>query len=287
MAGFVLSVLVVVGLAVVLLMGRHRDGAIAQVGTSLVAEVPGMPLAIALLERWRDRAHRWRLAVAVPAVVGSIAGNLALRQSVDVGVGAHPAWADPLLTGLLGAFVGAIAAEAHHLRRRSAGPRSVDLTPRDVAAYVPGGSRLRLAWLTAAATTAMVATLVLAQGHFPTLGLLALFLLALVPVAQRGIIGRARPAVAADLRAADDAVRRLAVRSVDEAGAGAALLLIAWQLAPAYTTVNVPTPIAGALAVTQLAALIVAVVWWRRSNPTRLLPDVAASVAADRLASST
>jgi hypothetical protein len=280
--GFASVVLVVVGLAVVLSAHRRRDGTIAQLGTCSVADVPTTSSAIALLERWRDRAVRWRASVAVPAVLGSVAGNLLLRRSIDVGVGGHPAWADPLLTGLLGAFVGAIVAEAHHLRRRSGGARTVVLVPRDLAAYLPAGSRARLGRLTAAAVTTAVATLVLTDGHVPALGVLALGLLALVPVAQRGIISRARPAVAPDLRTADDAVRRLAVRSVDEAGAGAALLLIAWQLAPVYSSATVPRPIAAVLAVIQLAALVVAVVWWRRSNPDRLLPDVPAILARDR-----
>lgn len=273
----VLGVLLAV-VAVMVLLRRRPSPAIAEQGRQLVADVPATPATVALLERWRDRAHRWRQVVAVPAVVGSIVGNLVLRQSVDVGVGAHPAWADPLLTGLVGAFLGAIAAEAHHLRTRSSGPRTVDLTPRDVRAYLPHPDRRRLVALGIAAAVATLGALVLVDGHVPTLGLLALALAVVVPVTQHGIVTRARPALAPDLRRADDAVRRLAVRSVDEAGAGAMILLVAWQLAPVYTAVDAPTGVETAMGVAQLASLVLAVVWWRRSHPRRLLPDVAAAL---------
>jgi hypothetical protein len=265
-------------LLVVFLIRRHPIGAGAVTGRRLVADVPATPVTIALLERWRDRASRWRSTLAVPVVVATIATSIAVRQSLDVGIGAHPAWADPLLTGMLSVFLGAIAAELHHLRHRPTGPRVVERLPRDVAAHLPLGARRRRLALALLAGVASVLSITVGDGRVPWPGMLALAITGAVPLVQRGIVGRSRPALDADLRAADDAVRTLAVRSVDEAGAGAAVLLAAWQLAPAYTSVDVSTPVAAAMIVAQVAALVLAILWWRRSNPRRLLPDVPAAL---------
>jgi len=272
----VAAILVAVALLAIRLTRRGRVGAAAALGRAFVAEVPATPEAEQLLERWRDRAARWRRSVAVPVVLVTLGASIVLRGSVDVGTGAHPAWADPLLTGLLAVFLASIAAEFHHLRNREPGPRTVSLLPREVGVHLRSGSRLRLVVLAAAATIATVLTVTVGSQPFPSLGLLALVVAGLVPVVQRGIVLRARPALPDDLRAADDAVRALAVHSVDEAGAGAALLLVAWQLAPIYSSAAVPTPIQVLMVAAQLAALVVAIVWCRRSNPHRLLPDAAA-----------
>jgi hypothetical protein len=255
---------------------RYRGGAAAGIGARLVADVPATAASVALLTRWRDRAARWRLAVAGPAVVLTIAVSVVVRSSLDIGIGAHPAWSDPLLMGLLGAFLGAMAAEFHLLRRRAPNRRSADLTPRDVADHLPSGSRIRLAVLAVLAAGASASTVLVTDGDLPVLGLLALVGSAAVPLVQRGIVARGRPALEPDLRAADDAVRELAVLSVDQAGAGAILLLSAWQLAPVYTAVDVAPVVEAGLVVAQVVSLVVAVVWWRRSNPRRLLPDIPA-----------
>lgn len=261
---------------------RSPRGATAATGARLVSDVPPTPSTIALLERWRDRTTRWRLAVAVPAVIASLGLSIVAGQSVEVGVGSHPAWADPLLVGLVGAFGGAIAAEMHHLRPQHARrPRTVDLAPRDLGAYLPHGSRRRLFLIGLAGLAAVIAEVVLVGG-VPILGLGALGLLALVPVTQSGIVRRGRPALVPELRRADDAVRRLAIRSVDEAGAGASLLLVAWQLAPVYSTVDLPEIAEFGLVAAQLACLVIAVLWWRRSQAQRLLPDVAGALAPAR-----
>lgn len=255
---------------------RHRGGAVAEVGARLLARVPPTEASVALLTRWRDRAARWRLAVAMPVVGLTIAASVAIRSSLDVGIGAHPAWSDPLLMGLLGAFVGAVAAELHLLRRRTPDRRRADLTPRDVAYRLPAGARTRLAVLAALAAVASVSTVLVTDGEVPILGLLALLGSGAVTLVQRGIVARGRPALEADLRAADDAVRHLAILSVDQAGAGAILLLSAWQLAPVYTAIDIAPVIEAGLVLAQVVSLIVAVVWWRRSNPRRLLPDIPA-----------
>ncbi len=276
--------LLAIPLVLVWLLRRRPSGTIAATGRGILDGVPRTPSTITLIERWRDRAARWRSVVALPVVLATIVASLAIRGSVDVGLGAQPAWSDPLLTGLLSVFVAAIAAELHHLRRRSEGPRVVDLVPRTVGGYLPEGSRRRLGLLGAYALFACTLAFAVAGTMVPWLGLLALSTVCTVPLVQRGIVGRGRPALDSDLRLADDAVRMLAVRSVDEAGAGAALLLSAWQLAPAAAAVSAPTAIEVGLALVQVASLVVAIAWWRRSNPRRLLPDVAAALQPhDRL----
>ena len=270
------SLLAVVVLLAIVLLGvgaclRTSLEPLTQRPEGSVPEVASTAAAAALLERWRGRAVRWRVTLATGAALTALGASLAFRRSVDIGLGAHPPWADPLLAGLLGVFLATIAAELHHLRPRPAGPRTAQVIPREVTSYLPSGARRRRGALAGVATLAIALSLTVGDERVPWLGLVALSVLALVPTIQARIVGRARPAVAPDLLAADEMVRRLAVRSVDEAGAGAALLLIAWQLAPIYTAVDAPGPLAALMAITQLGALVIAIVWWRRSSPQRLL----------------
>lgn len=260
---------------------RGGRGRAAAVGRELIAEVPATPATVALLERWRDRAKRWRLTLAVPTVVATLAASIAVRGSVDVGVGAHPAWSDPVLTGLASVFVAGIAAELHHLRARATGPRMADLTPRDVGAHLPSGSRQRLGVLALLAAISVVLA-VTVGGQIPVLGLLGLLMVVLVPGVQRRIVLRARPAVSSDLRAADDALRRLAVHAVDQAGAGLILLLAAWQLAAAAAHADLPAAVTALFVTAYVTAFVVALIWWWRSDPSRLLPDVPAALSPPR-----
>jgi hypothetical protein len=112
----VATVLVAIGLVVAVSVRRRPAGRLAVVGDTLVAGVVATPATVALLTRWRDRAARWRTTAALPVVLATIAASVAIRQQVNVGIGDHPAWSDPLLMGLLSVFVGAILAERHHLR---------------------------------------------------------------------------------------------------------------------------------------------------------------------------
>lgn len=161
------------------------------------------------------------------------------------------------------------------------GPRVAELRPRDVSENLPAGARPRLWILAGGAVVASGIAIVIGGWQVPLPGMLALLLAGAVPLAQRRIMEHARAAVPADLRAADDAVRRLAVVSVDAAGAGSMLLLIGWQLMPVHPVVA-GTAGEFPLSIGQLAALIIAIVWWRGSNPGRLLPDVPAALTSGR-----
>lgn len=275
------AVLIAAVILVVVFVQRRPAGSIAQIGSALVADVPASMTSVVSLTRWRDRAHLWRTSLGVPAVMGAIVAGLVVRQEVTFGFGGGPMWMDPVLAGLLAAFCGGMAAELHHLKRPTPGPRVAELRPRDVAENLPAGARPRLWILAGGAVAASAIAIVIGGWHVPLPGLLALLLAGALPLAQRRIMERARPAVPADLRAADDAVRRLAVVSVDAAGAGSMLLLIGWQLMRVHPVVA-GTAGEFLLSIGQLAALIVAIVWWRGSNPKRLLPDVPAALAAGR-----
>lgn len=281
------ATLVAIGLVVAVAVRRRPAGALADIGADLVAGVVPTPATVALLTRWRDRAARWRTAAALPVVLATIGASVAVRNELRIGVGDHPAWFDPLLMGVLSVFVGAILAELHHLRPRRTGVRAAHLTPRETVDHLPPRARTRSVVLAVLALVATVLAVTVGGQRVPLLGLLALLVAGLVPVVQRGIVGRARPTVAATLLAADDAVRRLAVRSVDEAGAGVVLLLTAWQLAPTYSAATVATPVVLAMIVSVLASLGFAIVWWRRSDPRRLLPDVPRALDAGAVATAT
>lgn len=235
------------------------------------AAVPATEPARMLLQRWRDRALRWRMGLALPAVAAAIAGGLLVHQQVRVGVGDGPAWTDPVLVGLLASFLGALGAELHLARPAAGTMRAARLAPRDADLYVSRGAGRRRAVLAVLAGTTLAAAALLVGWTALMPGLLAVAVLGLVPVAQQRIATRPQPVLPPDLTAADDTVRRLATRTLDDAGAGAALLLVAWQ----GSTVGQALPHwwPPLLWGLQLAALVVAVVWWRRSAPRRLLPD--------------
>lgn len=274
-AGGLGLVLMIVGAGVAVWLARRSPTpSVTEEGRRLVADVPVTPQTRALLVRWRQRATFARRSFAVPAAVGAAAAGLVLRQELAVGVGAHPAWSDPLLAGMVAAFLGAIVAEVHHLRPTAGGPRSAQLRPRDLAPMLPPYSRVRLGLLAVLAASSSLAAATATDVRVPWLGVSALALAALVPLIQRGIALRRQPPGPAPLRAADVAVRHLAVRSVDRAGAGAILLLAAWQLAPVYGSVTL-RPLQTLLALGQVASVVVAVLWWRRSSPRRLVPAAA------------
>ncbi len=239
--------------------------------------VPDDPDVRALLERWRDRARRWRMLGGLPLATGVAVASVALRSEIRIGVGGAPLWSDPLVMGLLGAFAGAIGAELHQLRQRQAGPRTVSLAPRDLDDYRPEGSgRRTLVLAGVAAGVAMVHLGVPAASGPPIPGLLGVVVAGTVLTVQRAIVGRPRPALTGHLAAADDAVRRLAIRSVDAAGAGSLLLLTLWQVS-AITEALVPgdSGLAAIAALTYLGFTILALIWWRRGGPATVLARAA------------
>lgn len=243
-------------------------------------EVPDTAASRELLGRWRDRARRWRTVAAFPAVVVAVIGSAQVRGRLDIGlvatVGTSPMWTDPLLVGLLALTLGGLAAELHHLRRVPAGARSADLRPRDVTSLRRPRSGLRrrcLAVLLAAAVVAHVAWVV--PGHAPGSAsalVLAGAVLALAEVVERRIAVQPRPALPSELTAADDAVRRAAVRSVDDTASAAALLLLGWSSQGVLALLPDRAPYPPIHLAVSLAVLGSSLWWAWRSAPRRLLP---------------
>lgn len=229
-----------------------------------------------LVGRWRDRARRWRALGGLPLATAVVAFSLGVRNELRIGLGGAPVWSDPLLMGLLGAFAGAIGAELHHLRRRPRGPRTVSLEPRELHAFLPERARVRLAVVVGLAAVGSVLHLVLpAVEGVPVPGLLAGLVTAAVVGVQRAIVTRPRPALPDTLAAADDAVRRLAIRSVDASGAGAVLLLSLWQASTvSHALLGEPDQL-GLIVLLMgglyLAVAVVALVWWWRGGPMMLI----------------
>lgn len=258
--------------------GQPRgSGSVSQPGP-----LPDDDLALDLLQRWRERAARWRSAAVVPAMLAAAVAGLLLRQSVGVGVGGpHPPWADPVLAGMLAALLGAIGAELHHLRPSGGGVRIADLAPRDAAPLRPEGARTRQVLLTSAAAAVTAIAAAPPGAGVPWLGLAALVAAAGIPFAQRGIALRARPALPESLRTADHTVRQLAIHSIDHAGAGLVLLLTAWQAPAIYTHLDLAEPSALPLTIAQIAAFVISFRWWRHSHPDRLTNQRAPQSTAD------
>lgn len=247
-------------------------------------DVPPTDDGRALVTRWRDRSGRWRWNAALPAIAAATATGIADQSGVVLGLGGGPVWTNPLLMGLLAAFVGAIAAELHHLRRRPAGPRptgprTAGLAPRSVNDHLSARARTRLAVVAVLAGTVSALDLLQADtAAVPAAGLIAIGSAGIVPPIQRAIVTRPRPALPEPLERADDAVRGLAIRSIDAAGAGLVLLLSLMQSTVLLDTA-VATPAGGQLltGLVTLAGALIALAWWWRAGPAALIAGAARS----------
>lgn len=150
-----------------------------------------------LLARWVDRA-RW--ARYVGGTAGILFWALGTRGRGDL-----------LVCGTLGIFLGALAAELHHVRRRP-GPRTARLDMRTVATYLSRYDRDRmLATAGATAVTAIVGLTVPRTTWAPWWALGAAVVLGAAWLAQERVARRPRPATSTDITKADDLARRLAI----------------------------------------------------------------------------
>ena len=264
----------------------HRAAPVAVAGTGSV-DVADTPAARELLGTWRDRARRWRQRVALPAVLASILASVLVFEEVSFGlvntVNVLPLWADPLVVGLLALALGGFAAELHQLRPRLGERRSATLLPREVTA-------VRRRWSNA--RRAVLAVLLIATGGLHVLSaalrdvgtgvpwslMVAAGLLVAGVGVERRIVHRPPPALRPDLQQADAAVRRIAARSVDDAAAGATLLLAGWAALGAAGRLPVGDVAVDWLVdssiVLGLLAVLPAAAWWAwRSSPERLLAE--------------
>lgn len=238
---------------------------------------------VRLQRRWHARVWWWRAVSGVVAATGAIVLGMAVNLEFHVGVGVEPVWSNPLITGLAGSFGGAIAAELHHLRPRGTRRRTASLQPRDPRSYAPPANRGRLVGVAAVAVVVAALSLTSAQvDGVPWPTVVALAVVGVAAAVQRVVVLRPRPALPPALHDADDLVRRAAVSSLGYAGAGVGLLLALVQGARFLEREVGAAPVTGAVT---LAGFVLALVWWRRSSPHRLLThDDAAPVHAEERA---
>lgn len=158
------------------------------------------PTSVALLARWLRRSRHFRY---VGGCAGAVLGLIFVQT--------HGL---PVLIGLLaGIAAGGAAAEVHSLGRGRGRPRTAELSRRRLRDYA---NRVDLAALAAVAVSATVLIAVTARSGDDDRGpglnaaIAALAVVAAVATMQGLVVVRPRPALRADLRRADDLMRRLA-----------------------------------------------------------------------------
>jgi hypothetical protein len=214
----------------------------------------------ALYERFFARSRRFRLA---GAIVGWTVALLIAAIVADLGP--DDGWTLDLTlvasVALGGSVAGSILAEVFRFRRPRA-TRTVSLDVRAPDDYDDEVSRGREQAVAAAAIAAVALAAVLDTA---ALGVLTL---AMIVAALRGIRKwsvtrialRPRPALSAELAAADDHIRRMAASvGLGRPVVTLELIVVSWQfrlLTPALDVLNWVT----------IACLVVAFVWWRRNR---------------------
>lgn len=191
-----LTILVVVLFYVLFSIGVQFSGvdAEAPVLANLLAAHPEQRR---LLTRWLERA-RW--ARFVGGFAGVVACALATRFQGGL-----------LLFGTAGIFLGAVAAELHHVRRPS-GPRTARLEVRTVREYLLPNDEHWMIGVAALATASGIAGVWRDDTRAATWwAVAALVVLGVTRVMQVRVASRARPAVSPELTRADDLARELAI----------------------------------------------------------------------------
>lgn len=150
-----------------------------------------------LLTRWLERA-RWA------RFVGGFCGVLTWLLATNAQGGL-------LLYGTAGIFLGAVAAELHHVRRPS-GPRTARLEVRTVREYLLERDERWMIGVAAVAAVCGLAGVWRTDTRAATWwAAAALGVLAVTRVMQQRVASRARPAVSPELTRADDLARELAI----------------------------------------------------------------------------
>ena len=233
----VLAVLAILG--VLLVRSRARDLSQAKGELETFCAVHGVPVtgdSLRLVDRYLGRSARFRsgwtwIGIALWAVLSFPWGPTAGRT---VGLVGYPPTSDIFLMGLAAWFVGLVRCETYNLRPRLHGPREASLMPRQVERYAPRRLLIHNRVGVVVSWSLVILDLLLPgpREHFDVVVVFAgVSLLALVvgELCQRGIAMRPRPALGADLLAADEAIRTVAARSVGYGMAGLEALLIGSQ----------------------------------------------------------
>ncbi len=189
----VLAALAFAFLVVVNLSGRDPDA------DDRARDVAPDALSAALFARWMRRSKHFRF---VGGLTGGILG-LAFADGSLI----------PALIGLLaGIALGGAAAEIHSIGGRNPSSRSADIAVRRLRDYVTQTDTIAMAVIAAGALIAIAAALLNGAARTELLWAGATGLSAIVATAvmQWAVVVRRRPALSADLRRADDLMRRLA-----------------------------------------------------------------------------
>ena len=194
-----IAVLFVVLAAFVFLFAVNLSGWDPDAG-SVAADMVPDPLSQRLLTRWLRRSKHFRF-------VGGAAGLVTGLAFVSNGLG-------PMLVGLLGGIaIGGAAAELRNVRPDKGTTRNADMSARRLTDYA---SRIDTAALaTLAATAVLMVGWGLTSSHgaavtTATSGIAVLVTVGATAAMQWIVVNRRRPALPADLRRADDLMRRLA-----------------------------------------------------------------------------
>ncbi|MEZ5247045.1 MAG: hypothetical protein R2707_18290 [Acidimicrobiales bacterium] len=249
------SLSLIVIAAIIAMTVRSSSVSVANLGT-LTSTGPER----ALYERFFARSRRYRLA---GAIVGWTLALLIATIAADLGQ--DDGWSLDLTlvasVALGGSVAGSIVAEVFRFRRPNA-TRIVSLDVRTPHDYDDAVSLERERAVAAAAIAAVALSAVLDAA---AVGVVAL---AAIVVALRGIRRwsvtrialRPRPALPAELAAADDDIRRMAASvGLGRPVVTLELIVVSWQyrlLTPGLTILNWAT----------IACLVVAFVWWRRNR---------------------
>lgn len=220
----------------------------------------GLIRYLARVRRYRSLggAAGWLLGFVLSALAADPALLLEGRASDPVGTAA--------LTGIAGYLIGALVAELRTAGAPPPGKRLASLTPRRVADYVTPGARLAPLLLTAATVGAFVCRSLwpaprVAWQAAAGVALCSVLVAVVVALAQRWIAGRPQRAAAADLRAADEAVRASSMQTIS--GAGAALMSIAVALLlSGVDRAAAPAPAAQVLGFGLVAFQVLALLSW-------------------------
>lgn len=228
--------------------------------------VPATPDCLRLVERYLGRSVRYQAGWTWIGIACSIACTVSFLHpgpTLTIGLASYPPTSDLLLMALGGWFVGLVRCETYRLRRTPTTPRAASLVTRSVEDYAP--RRLvvhtRVIALVSLLLVLLDALLPGPRLHLATvigLGGCSLAVLLLAESCGRAIALRARPALAPDLLAADDAIRTVAARSLGYGASGLVSLLAgsqAWLVASAPPYVATP-PVRMALGALGAALLL-------------------------------
>lgn len=210
------------------------------------------PVNAELLSRWMKRSKHFRF---VGGMVGSIVGFGLLDNNVT-----------PVILSLLaGIALGGALAELHSLRRRPSMARSADMAPRRLDQYVSRIDTIALVAVGVGALAIMAGALVGGRPNggsvvFASLGALAI--VGATSIMQRLVVLRPRPALPADLKRADDLMRRLAAT---QGFTRPAIALAIGLLATALTSVGTGP----GYSILAVVLLVLATAWYVSSRQSR------------------